>query len=50
MLKAKIQKLTVTEINLDYEGSLEEARRKFRIPVCPSEEVDGCIWSRRIRR
>ena len=35
---------------VDYEGRLEQARRRFRIPACPSEEVDGCVWSRQIRQ
>ncbi|NQU26560.1 MAG: DUF4105 domain-containing protein [Candidatus Nealsonbacteria bacterium] len=35
---------------VDFQGSLEEARQRFRIPRCATQGVDGRAWSRQIRR
>ena len=35
---------------VDFQGSLEEARRRFRIPRCVTQGADGRAWSRQIRR
>lgn len=35
---------------VDFDGTLEEAQRRFRIPACPTEGVDAAAWSQRIRQ
>ena len=35
---------------VDFQGSLEQARQRFQITGCMSQEVDGRTWSRQIRQ